>query len=62
MDKKSVDTKFDYEGVMARLTVLNADTKRIQLDQLHDLCKTFTKLSGALGSLVAWGFQGKPKT
>ena len=59
MDKKAADTKFDYEGVMARLAALNADTKGTKLGPLHDLCKTFTKLSGAMGSLVAWGFEGK---
>lgn len=58
MEEGAICTRFDYEAVLKRLNELNSDTGKIGIQDLHDLCKDFTKLSGSLGSLISWGFKG----
>ena len=58
MEKTSTDTKMDYELVQKMLKAINEDQTKVGIQEFHDLCKAFTKISGSLGKLVAWGFEG----
>lgn len=58
MEKTEAEARFDYEGVLRKLDAMNADQTRVDIQDFHDLCKAFTKLSSSLGYLISWGFQG----
>ena len=58
MKKKEELSPFDSAGMIALLKTVNADQKSVNLEQFYEVCKGFVKLSGNLGSLVAWGFEG----
>ena len=57
MDKKIV--KFDYKSVLELLDKVNKDTKGVDIKDYHSLCRAFVQFSASMGSLIAWGFEGK---
>jgi hypothetical protein len=61
MEKKADALRFDTVGMTALLKEMNADQKGVNLQNFCVLCNNFVKLSGNLGSLVAWGFDGTPR-
>ncbi len=56
MEKKV--EQFDYKIALQQLKELNEDQTGVDIVKFHDLCKNFTKLSGSLGTLISWGFEG----
>jgi len=57
MDKK--ESKFDYKNVLELLDKVNKDTKGIDIKGYHNLCRAFIQFSASMGTLIAWGFEGK---
>lgn len=55
---KKEEEKFNPAEVLIKINKVNENAKQVNLKYFLDLCKYFTRLTGSLGSLVSWGFEG----
>ena len=56
MEKKE-ESRLDVASVVAQLKAIDTNLDSISIVEFVALCLSFTKLSGSMGKLVAWGFQ-----
>lgn len=56
--EKKIEGCFDASGVLIIVNNICKDLDHINAKSFVELCLSFTKLSGSLGKLIAWGFQG----